>query len=241
MNILFYTILFIIGIVVGSYWSIKADEIPKNMDMKRTHSSSKPWEEKRSILSYTVIGGVSSVILANILKLHVHEFDILNLTIYIFAMLYISTLVLIGGIDKNYIKIVKKLIAFGIVSSIVYMLYLCIVDLASVHLNALYMAIYMLLLIIDSFLLRRYAKDSYILNILLLINIILVFTDLKTLAYTLSMAFVAILLYVLLMKSQEKKNGNKKLKINQIPVGYFISASNVIVLLMIRVLENYMI
>lgn len=240
MNILFYTILFIIGIVVGSYWSIKTDEIPKAMDMRKTHSTSNPWEERRSILSYTVIGGLSAVILANILKIDIHQIDLSTSIIYIFAMLYISTLVMIAGIDKNYSKIVKKLIAFGIVSSIVYMLYLCMVDLASVHLNALYMAIYMLLLVIDSFLLRRYAKDSYILNILLLISIILVFTDLKTLAYTLAMAFTAMVLYVLLMKSQEKKNGNKKFKITQVPVGFFIAASNVIVLLMIRVLENYL-
>jgi len=241
MNILFYTILFIIGIVVGSYWYIKADEFPKVMDIKRTHSSSNPWEEKSSILSYIIIGGIASVILANILKINIYHLELSSLIIYVFAMLYISTLVLVAGIDKNYSKIVKKVIAFGIVSSIIYMLYLCMVDLASVHLNALYMAIYMLLLVIDSFLLRRYAKDSYIVNILLLISIILVFTDLKTLAYTLSMAFTSILIYTILMKCQEKKNGNKKFKITQVPVGFFIAASNVIVLLMIRVLENYLI
>lgn len=241
MNILFYTILFIVGIVVGSYWSIKTDEIPKAMDMRRTNLKSNPWEEKKSILSYTVIGGITSVILANILKIDIHQFDLSSSIIYIFAMLYISTLVLVAGIDKNYSKIVKKVIAFGIVSSIIYMLYLCMVDLASVYLNALYMAIYILLLVIDSFLLRRYAKDSYIVNTLLLISIILVFTDLRTLAYTVSMAFTAIVLYILLMKSQEKKNGNKKFKITQVPVGFFIAASNVIVLLMIRVLENYLI
>ena len=121
------------------------------------------------------------------------------------------------------------------------MIYLCLIDFGCINLNLIYLGIYMILLVIDSFLLRRYAKDSYIVNILLLISIILVFTDLKTLAYTLSMAFTSILIYTILMKCQEKKNGNKKFKITQVPVGFFIAASNVIVLLMIRVLENYLI
>jgi len=113
------------------------------------------------------------------------------------------------------------------------------IDLASLYLSTIYLAIYMLLLMIDTFLLRRYAKDSYIVNILMLLNIILAFTDLRTLTYTVVMAFVGIILYMLMQKYQKNKNGNKKIKINEISVGYFIAASNIIVLFMIRIFENY--
>lgn len=241
MNILFYTVLFIIGIIVGSYWAIKASEIVKELDMKKIHYSNHANEELLSKLSYILIGGVSSVILANVLSVNIYELDIYNFTIYIFAMLYISTLVLIAGIDKMYLKIEKGMIAFGIVSSIIYMIYLFLVDLASIHLNIIYLGIYMVLLLIDSFLLRRYARDSYVLDILMLLGIILVFTDLRTLTYTLVMALIAIILNILLMKIQTKNQGNKKIKIKEIPVGYFIAASNVIVLFMIRIFENYLI
>ena len=54
MNILFYAILFIIGIVVGSVWSIKADKIPKSLDMKKTHYSNYEQEEFVSGLTYIV-------------------------------------------------------------------------------------------------------------------------------------------------------------------------------------------
>ena len=237
MNIILYTIVFMIGIVVGAFWDIKASEIPKSLDMKKIHYSNKKNEERMSTITYITIGGISSVILANVLK--IHEFDFIKPIIYVFAMLYISALVLIAGIDRNYLKIEKRLLAFGIISSIVYMVYLCAIDLASIHLNIIYLAIYMILLIIDSFWLRRYAKDSYIVNILMLITIILAFTDLRTLTYTIVMAFVAIVLNLLMQQSQKNKNGNKKLKINEISVGYFIAASNMIVLFMIRVFENY--
>ena len=203
------------------------------------HYSNNLNEELISKMKYILMVGVAAVILANILKINIYEFDFYKIIIYIFAMLYISTLILIAGIDKVYSKIEKSILAFGIISSIMYMLYLCIVDFESIYLNGIYLAIYMVLLIIDAFLLRRYAKDSYIINTLMFLIIILVFTDIKILIYTLVMAVIAIIIYALIQIEQKKKNGNKKLKINEIPIGYFIAASNIIVLIMMRVLENY--
>lgn len=228
MNILFCIILCMIGIGIGNFLAIQAIIVPKSLNMKKTFYNKKTNEELRAKITYMILGGISSVLIGNILKLY--EFDISNLIIYIFMMLYISTLMLIGGIDKNYTQIDKSELAFGIISSIIYMLYLAIVDFSSIYINAIYLAIYMIFLIIDCFLLRKYAKDSYIINILLLLTITLVFTNLNTLICTLIMAMIAILLYVLILKIQQKKNGNRKIKINQIPFGYFITASNLIVL-----------
>ena len=228
MNILFCIILCLIGIGIGNFLAIQAIIVPKSLNMKKTFYNKKTNEELRAKITYMILGGISSVLIGNILKLY--EFDISNLIIYIFMMIYISTLMLIGGIDKNYTQIDKSELAFGIISSIIYMLYLAIVDFSSIYINAIYLSIYMIFLIIDCFLLRKYAKDSYIINILLLLTIILVCTNLNTLICTLIMAMIAILLYVLILKIQQKKNGNRKIKINQIPFGYFITASNLIVL-----------
>ena len=227
MNILFCIILCLIGIGIGDFLAIQAIIVPKSLNIKKTFYNKKTNEELRTKITYMILGGISSVLIGNILKLY--EFDISNLIIYIFMMLYISTLMLIGRIDKNYTKIDKSELAFGIISSIIYMLYLAIVDFSSIYINAIYLSIYMIFLIIDCFLLRKYAKDSYIINILLL-TITLVYTNLNTLICALIMAMIAILLYVLILKIQQKKNGNRKIKINQIPFGYFITASNLIVL-----------
>ena len=55
------------------------------------------------------------------------------------------------------------------------------------------------------------------------------------------MALIASGMYALLIKYQQKKTTNQKIKISQIPVGFFIAASNIIVLFIVRVFENYMI
>lgn len=237
MNILFYTILFVIGIVIGSLWAIQAYKIPKSLDMKKIHYSEYSHAELVSRLTYILLGGMISVVLANILGINIYEIDLFKIIIYVFAILYITTLILVGGIDRVYTKIEKRVIGFGIIASIIYMIYLCSVDLASIHVNIIYLAIYIVLLFIDTFLLRKYAKDSYIVNTLMLLNIILSFTDLRTLTYTLLMAVMAIMLYILMQKTQKRK----KIKIKEIPVGYFIATSNIIVLFMIRVFENYLI
>ena len=239
MNILFYTILFGIGIVIGCFWAVESSNLPRSLDFKKVHYSKYKHEDVASKITYIFLGGVMSVLLSNILNIHIDEFDITKIIIYIFSMLYISTLILIGGIDRVYTKIEKRVLSFGIVSSIMYMIYLSLIDLASLRLSVIYLAIYIILLIIDTFLLRRFAKDSYIVNILMLLTIILAFTDLRTLTYTVVMAFFGIIIFMFMQKQQKNKNGNKKLKINEISIGYFIAASNVIVLFMIRIFENY--
>lgn len=240
MNILFYTILFLIGCIIGDVWAEKSCEIPKNLDLRRVnYNNNCNKTEIISKLSYIVIGGISSIIIANTLNLNLEEIDLIKPIIYVFAMIYISALILIAGIDRNYLKIEKNLLAFGIISSLIYMIYLCAIDFACIRLNLIYLAIYMLLLVIDSFMLRKYAKDSYIVNILLLLTMIIAFTDLRVLIYTVAMAVIALILDALFLKLQQKKNGNKKLKISQIPVGYFIAASNIVVLFMIRIFEYY--
>ena len=240
MNIIFYTIIFVIGSVIGGLWAIKAREIPRELDLKKTHYSNNPKSDLISELTYILIGGISTVVLANIFNININGFDIANFIIYIFAMLFISTLVLIGGIDRIYSRIDKKTLSFGIISSILYMLYLCMEDLTRLNLSVIYLGIYMILLVIDSFLLRKFAKDSYIVNLLLILVMTLVFTDLHILVYTISMALIAVGLYALVLNFQKKKNGNKKIKINEIPVGFFIAASTVIVLFMVKIFEKYL-
>ena len=239
MNIILYMIFFLTGITSGYYCSLIANEIPKKLDLKRTNYGKNYNESLASKLTYTLIGGVSSVVLANTLNISVSSYDISSIIIYIFGMIYISILVLIGGIDKNYSKINKSVLAFGVVSSILYMIYLFVIDLSSVNLNVKYLFVYMILLLVDASLLRKFAKDSYLINLLILISIISVNSNFIILVYTLILAMISIMLYTIILKSQQRKNGNKKIKIPEIPIGFFIASSNIIVLFMVRIFESY--
>lgn len=232
MNILFYIILFMIGIVVGSFCAEEAEEIPKISDWRKTNYSNR----KNEKIIYLFICTISIIILGSALKINLDGLDFSKIIIFVFAIIYLSTLTVIAGIDKNYSKISRETLAFGIISSILYMLYLCVVDLASIYLNAIYLAIYIGLLILDTIMLRKFAKDSYIVNILLLLVMTTVFTDLKILLYTILMAVIAIALYLLLSKI---KNIKQKIKISEMPIGYFVAGSNIIVLLIVKIFENY--
>ena len=268
MNIFFYAIIFIIGTVFGSFYTLAVYRIPKNIDIVKKHSYCPNCNNKLGffelipVLSYILLGGkckhckqkirirylfleilagTSFVVLALALKVDVYNLSISNLIIYAFVVLYLTAIIIISGIDKEYRKIDKRVLAYGIIISILYMIYLYTIDGTSIYRYAIYLAIYVILLSIETLLLRRYAKDSYIINILLVLTMILTFTDLRILTYTATMALIASGLYALLIKYQQNKTTNKKVKISQIPVGFFIGASNIIVLFIVRVFENYMI
>lgn len=157
----------------------------------------------------------------------------------IFVVLYVITIILIAEKDRREVKINRKLLVCGIIASIFYMIYEYIIDANSIYWSAIYLEIHAILLAIDTFILKRYAKDSYIIKIIMLLNIILAFTKLEITIYTIIMSIVAILINLLILQLKKKKNGNKKIKLDEIPIGFFIGASNVIVLFMIFFISNY--
>ena len=64
----------------------------------------------------------------------------------------------------------------------------------------------------------------------MLFNMMLVFSEVEIFAYTIVITAIGILLYLLKLKINQKNNGNKKVKIDNVPVGYFLSISNIIIL-----------
>ena len=261
MNTFFYIILFIMGTLFGSFYTLAVYRIPKNIDIIKKHSYCPNCNHKLGffelipILSYIflggkcknckqkirirylileVIGGVSFVVLGYALNLNVENLNIQNIILFSFIVLYLTAIILISGIDKEYVKIDKKVLAYGIIISIIYMIYLYTIDATSIYRYAIYLAIY----IMDTFLLRRYAEDNYIIDICMYLTMILIFTGTSVYMKTLVMTMLSILIYLLIMKLTQKKNRYKKIKLNEIPIGYFIGASNITVLLIISLLVN---
>lgn len=265
MNTFFYIILFIMGTLFGSFYTLAVYRIPKNIDIIKKHSYCPNCNHKLGffelipILSYIflggkcknckqkirirylileVIGGVSFVVLGYALNLKVENLNIQNIILFSFIVLYLTAIILISGIDKEYVKIDKKVLAYGIIISIIYMIYLYTIDATSIYRYAIYLALYIILLSMDTFLLRRYAEDNYIIDICMYLTMILIFTGTSVYMKTLVMTMLSILIYLLIMKLTQKKNRYKKIKLNEIPIGYFIGASNITVLLIISLLVN---
>lgn len=154
----------------------------------------------------------------------------MNAFLYLFAFLYLVILIIIAKNDKKKIEIDKRFSSCGIIVSIMYIVYLYIVDASSIYINIIYLAIYIILIVLDICMLRKYAKNSYTIGILMLFNIILIFSGIEIYSYTMIITAIELLIYMIVEKIYQRKNGNKKLKINDIPVGFFVIAGNITIL-----------
>lgn len=266
MNIFLYVIIFITGTVFGSFYTLAVYRIPKNIDIVKKHSYCPNCNHKLGffelipVLSYIflggkckhckqkiriryllleLLGGISFVVLALALKIDAFHLNTSTLIIYGFVILYLTAIILISGIDKEYRRIDKRVLAYGIIISIIYMIYLYTIDSTSIYRYAIYLAVYIILLSTDTFILRKYATDSYIIDILMLLNMIFIVSDAEIFILTVVMAIIAILIYILLRKTLQKNVGNKKMKLREIPIGFYIGASNIIVLFMMTFITNY--
>ena len=244
MNILLYIALFLIGVIVGNFWQRAIYRIPRNISLTRKgvtciEPEGKSKGSKKLLqIFYLLLGGISFIIFAKFLEININSLKLSSIVMYLFTVSYLTMLVIIAGIDNKYVNIEKKVITTGIIVSIMYIVFLYIIDPSSIYFNTICLASYMILLIIDTVFLRRYAKNSYTVGILMLFNIILIFSEVDIFAYTMSMTAIEILSYLLVLKINQKKNGNKKIKIDKIPVGYFVSSSNIIVLLVSAILQS---
>ena len=244
MNILLYIALFLIGVIVGNFWQRAIYRIPRNISMLKKGVTYIEPENKSKLskkmmqLFYILLGGISFFIFARFFEIDINSLKLSSIIMYLFTVTYLTMLVIIAGIDNKYVNIEKKIITSGIIVSIMYIVFLYIIDPSSIYFNTMCLASYMILLIIDTVFLRRYAKNSYTIGILMLFNIILIFSEVDIFAYTMSMTAIEIISYLLVLKINQKRKRNKKIKIDKIPVGYFVAASNIIVLLASAIIQS---
>lgn len=155
MNIFLYIILFIMGITFGSFYTLAVHRIPQGQDITHTHSYCPNCNHKLNIfdlipvLSYIFLGGkcrycnkkirprylileiisgLTFVIVALLMKINIENISIIKIINFMFFTLFFTFIVLIMGIYKEYKNINKPVLVYGIIISIMYMVYLYIID-----------------------------------------------------------------------------------------------------------------
>ena len=135
MNIFFYCIIFIIGIIFGSFYTLAVYRIPRREDIIHTHSYCPNCNHKLGfwdlipVFSYIFLGGkcrycqnkirprylilevlsgVLFVVFALALKLDITTITIIDIIDFSFIVLYLTFIILIAGIDKENRKIEKS-------------------------------------------------------------------------------------------------------------------------------------
>ena len=246
--------MFIIGALLGSFFSLAVYRIPLKKDITHERSFCPNCNHRLElldlipILSYIFLGGKcryckqkirSRYILLEIfsgtlfmlfyisLKIDILYLEINKLAYLLFGMFYISTLFIIGGIEKEKHYIPNSLLIFGFIISSIYIIYLYTLAHVSIYKYVIYF-IFMLIFIIANMLLKKEENKRYIMQILALCMFLEIGTEQVVVMLGVIISLLCILVTRIFDRRKEKKN---------IPIGFYLCTTNIILL----VLTNYII
>ena len=269
MNTILYLFIFIIGTFFGSFYTLAVHRIPKREDITHTHSYCPNCNHKLGFLdlfpifSYLflrgkcryckhkirpryiileLLSGLLFVGMAYLMKFDIATLGGTKIIEFCFVVLYLTFIILIAGIDKENHKIDKAVSVYGIAIAIMYMVYLCIVEQASIYRYGIYLILYIIVLIFDTITLKKYAKNSYVTGNLLMILTMAIFTGEYVTENAITFTLLAISLYLLLYKIKERKRKNKetdKEVASKLSIGFFLGTFNILMLILVLFISNY--
>ena len=270
MEIIFYVLIFIIGALFGSFYTLAIYRIPKKQDITHTHSYCPNCNHKLGFLdlipifSYIfllgkcrycktkirpryliieILSGLLFLLLAYLMDFNLENLTIYNSIEYFFVVLYLTFIILMVGIDLENRKIEKSVTIYGIVISIMYMIYLYIVEEANIYRYVIYLILYIIILLLDTITLKKYAKSPYVNAILLCLITMIIFTNEYIVFYTISFTLLCIAFYLLLNKlknirKRNKKSDNKKIY-KRLSIGFYLGVENVIIMLLMLAYNKF--
>lgn len=261
MNIFFYVIIFVIGITFGSFYTLAVYRIPKGEDIIYTHSYCPRCNHKLNfidlipIFSYIflggkcryckskirprylileVISGLFFVTIAYLMNLNIYNLEIVSVMQYVFFVLYFTFIILMAGIDKENRVISKPVLMYGVIVSIMYIVYLYIIEKTSIYRYVIYLILFILLLILDIVIQKKNLKNEYTYSILMIISIMAIFTG----EYVTIISIITILLAILIELFMEKIINFKLTKTDEqngdkLKIGLFLAISNIVYFIMV--------
>ena len=255
MDYIIYLLIFCMGTVFGSFFTLAIYRIPLRQDITHTRSYCPNCNHKLSffdmipILSYIFLGGkcryckqiirpryvlleiISGIVFVLFaISIKFNLFTIFNTqAVVYFAMglLYLAILFIIAGIDKEKIRIEKPVLLFGFICITLYISYLYIVEHdTNIYRYVIYYVLACILTIISTVYLRKKAKNSYPIDILLLAIFMTLYTYEVVCIYTIIITLIAIAIQLIINKLV-KNNG----KHPEMPIGFYLCVANIITLI----------
>ncbi|MBO4816634.1 MAG: prepilin peptidase [Clostridia bacterium] len=261
MNIFLYIIIFIMGTLFGSFYTLAVYRIPRKIDIIYTHSFCPNCGHKLGfwelipVWSYLLLGGkckkcnkkirpryfvleiLSGLVFISIayaLKIDAYNLQCSSLIRFAFIALYLVCIFIIAGIDKDERRIEKSVLYYGIMVSCAYIIYLCIMGQTSIYRYVMYLVTLIVLLILDTEYQITKAKQSYYLeNLMLIIVMIVNSTEFVTIA-SIIVVFLSIILTKIIYYLKNSLNKHKKehKDLKQIhKFAYLLTIANIILLI----------
>ncbi len=237
MNFILYIIIFIMGTLFGSFYTLAVYRIPKKIDITHTHSFCPNCGHKLGfwelipVWSYLFLGGrckkcnkkirpryfileilsgLVFVLIAYTLKIDAYNLQTASLIKFAFLVLYLACIFIIAGIDKDERRIEKSVLYYGIMVSCAYIIYLCIMGQTSIYRYVMYLVTLIVLLILDTEYQITKAKQNYYIETLMLIIVMIVNTTEFVTILSIAVVCVSIILAKIIYYLKNSLNKYKK-------------------------------
>ncbi len=270
MNIVFYIILFIMGITFGSFYTLAVYRIPKRIDIVHTHSYCPNCNHKLGFLdlipvfSYIflrgrcryckekirpryfileILSGIFFVITALCMGMRIETLTIYQAIDFAFVILFYTFIILMAGIDKEEININRPVLMYGVLVSVIYMAYLYIIEESSIYRYVIYLVIYVIILAIETISLRKRAQTNYFYGNLLTIIILSIFIGATAFILTIISTIITVVVYKILDKLINKRRNVVKEKeklTTKIPVGFLLGTYGLLTFLLTLFCNRYL-
>ena len=262
MDYILYILIFCIGTLFGSFFTLAVYRIPLRQDITHTRSYCPNCNHKLSfldmipILSYIFLGGkcryckekirpryllleilsgITFVLFAISIKLSLFTANKDIIIYFAMGILYIATLFIIAGIDKEKCEIEKPVLLFGFICVALYMMYLYVIEKDnSMYRYVIYLVIACLLLLFNIAYLRKKGHDSYSIDILILSMLMTLYTYEGVYIYTVIVTLLAVSIQLIIQKLHSRKSKavkNIRIENHKLPIGFYMCAANIITLI----------
>lgn len=263
-QIIFYLLVFFIGSLFGSFFTLAVYRIPLKQNITHKRSYCPNCKHKLSfidmipIISYfflrgkcryckqsiriryvllEILTGIVFLLFAMSIQIPFYPLEIEKLLYLVIGILYLSGIIIMAGIDKEKHKIHKSIIIYELIVITVYMIYLYIVEKANIYRYVIYLILLCIFLLIENLYLKKKLKNCYPLEILELSMIIAIFSG--------EIIYVATVILTLLTISIEKierniiNAKNKLIKkeasyYENLPFGFYLICSNIFFLIILN-------
>ena len=261
MNVFLYIIIFIMGTLFGSFYTLAVYRIPKGIDIVKTHSFCPNCGNKLGFLelipvwSYLILGGkcknckqkiriryfileiLSGLIFVAIaygLKIDAYNLDMHIITRFAFMALYFVAIFIIAAIDKEYREIERNVLYYALTISCAYIIYLCLFSQTNIYRYVMYLITLIILLIIECIKQRNLAEESYVIGILMLIIVMTINSNelITVLSVVVVLLSIAITKSYWYLKNALNKSKKEYKDMKEIyKFGYLLGIANTILLI----------
>ncbi len=245
MDIVFCIIVFIMGTVFGSFFTLAVYRIPLGLDITHSRSFCPKCNHRLEfidlipVLSYIslrgkcrycgekvrirylvleVLSGLVFLLAYLSFNMNFPFFEINKLVDFAAFVMFYVTLVIILGIDKENIKINKSVLLFGIIMQFVYILYLYIsaqIVTFDIYRYGMYLILMLIIFLLDTLLLSKKGESSYFLQILMLLDYMLMCVKLNVFLFIIALGMIFALIYWIFKKVECNFSGKPDILLEQ--------------------------